>query len=450
MYGYAVPERCEFRSGDIFDGKYRIERQLGEGSFGTVYKVSDASGNEYAAKLLKLWAVVPEVSKNLRDRFTMEFETGRIKSDNLVHSHSYGEIKGNPYILMEFCPNGDLRHYASSHQVDYVRIGKQILCGLRDLHGCGKVHRDLKPENVLLRMDNTAVLTDFGISGDRNKRMTERGWIGKPQQIFGTYPYMPPEQVNPPRGGQATVLPTTDIFSFGVMMYELLVGDLPFGELNENTLHTYLANGKAGKWDRNALRRADQSGVWLPVIEACLVPNFKERVQSTEEIIRMLPGSSGADSAYAEPAHKSFMSIRNGVLLRVMQGEEYGKVYCLDRLLQGNRILTIGRMDESVRNDIPVRETVSAYVSRRHCTLELDYAVGQWFIRDGQWVQVCPMMKSPDSCRSCDAACRPQYEWKPSLNGTYVNSAEADEYGMPIKPGDIISIGDVKLRVEGY
>ena len=83
--------------------------------------------------------------------------------------------------------------------------------------------------------------------------------MGKPQQIFGTFPYMPPEQVNPPRGGQATVLPTTDIFSFGVLMYELIVGKLPFGELKESTLPKYLQNGKDGRWDREALEMVDRS-----------------------------------------------------------------------------------------------------------------------------------------------------------------------------------------------
>ena len=123
------------------------------------------------------------------------------------------------------------------------------------------------------------------------------------------------------------------------------------------------------------------------------------------------------------------MNVRTGILLRVMQGEEYGKVYCLDSLLHGNRILTVGRMDRSVRNSIPVQESGSAYVSRMHCTLEKDGTTGQWFIRDGQW---------------------DGNWWKPSLNGTYVNSNEVGESGMPVKPGDIISIGDVKLRVEGY
>ncbi len=261
-----VPERCDLYPGDLLDGKFKIERSLGEGSFGTVFKARDSRNRSCAIKLLKLWAVPPEVCKNLRDRFTMEFETGRIDCDFLVHSYSYGEVKGNPYIHMEFCPNGDLRSYLERNDADYIRIGRHILYGLSALHSCGKVHRDLKPENVLVRADGTAVLTDFGISGDQNKRMTERGIMGKPQQIFGTYPYMPPEQVNPPRGGQATVLPTTDIFSFGVMMYELMVGRLPFGELNEATLGKYLYNGKNGIWDRTPLERVLNSDLWKRII----------------------------------------------------------------------------------------------------------------------------------------------------------------------------------------
>ena len=187
-----VADRCDFNPGDTIDGRYRIERPLGEGTFGVVYKVADPSGHVFALKLLKLWTVTPDVCKGLRDRFVMEFETGQIRSDHLAHSYTYGEVGGNPYILMEFCPGGDLRRYASSRSFDANRAGGQILAGLRDLHACGKVHRDLKPENVLIREDGTAVLTDFGISGDRNKRMTERGWLGKPSQLFGTYPYMPP------------------------------------------------------------------------------------------------------------------------------------------------------------------------------------------------------------------------------------------------------------------
>lgn len=423
-----VPERCDFYPGDMLDGKFKVERSLGEGSFGTVFKARDNRNRSCAIKLLKLWAVPPEVCKNLRDRFTMEFETGRIKCDYLVHSYSYGEVKGNPYIHMEFCPNGDLRSYLERNDADYIRIGRQILYGLSALHACGKVHRDLKPENVLVRADGTAVLTDFGISGDQNKRMTERGFMGKPQQIFGTYPYMPPEQVNPPRGGQATVLPTTDIFSFGVMMYELMVGKLPFGELNEATLAKYLYNGKNGIWDRAPLDKVLNSGLWKKIIEGCLCPDFKQRIQTADLIIKMLPeDKADMDRSFIEDS--SIMKAPNGYLLRIMQGEEYGQVYYLDNLLRGRYLLTMGRNDTDTVNMIPIKETYSRYISRHHCTLEKDDVTGEWFIRDGQWLDG---------------------RWKESLNGTYVNSTEVDKHGIPFHLGDIISIGDVKMRVEGY
>lgn len=424
-----VPERCDFYPGDLFDGKFRIEKELGEGTFGTVYKAKDDKGNIRAIKLLKLWTVPPEVCKNLRDRFVMEFETGQIPSDYLVHSYSYGEVKGNPYILMEFCPNGDLRSYSLQNKVNFIEVGNHILCGLSALHSYGKVHRDLKPENVLLRINNTAVLTDFGISGDQNKRMTERGFMGKPQQIFGTYPYMPPEQINPPRGGQATVLPTTDIFSFGVMMYELLVGRLPFGELNESTLATYLYNGKNGIWDRSALKNIKDSKLWTDIIEGCLKPNFKERIQNVETIIKMLPYENSCKEPLRviKPIESGIDNI-GGLRLRVMQGEEYGKVYDIDSLIGENSILTMGRNDSNTSNMVDIRETQSRYISRRHCTLEKDHETGNWYIRDGQWTPL---------------------GWKDSLNGTYVNATEVNKYGIRFSPGDIISIGDVKLRVEG-
>lgn len=187
-----VVSRCDYSPGAIIDGRYRVEKCLGEGAFGKVFKVSNA-GNVYALKLLKLWEVDPEIREQLVARFDMEFHTGRIESDFLVHSYSYGMTEGNPYIVMEFCPNGDLLSL-DGQNTDWVSITRQVLYGLKALHGSGKVHRDLKPENVLIKSTGMVALTDFGISGDRNKRMTERNILGKPTQIFGTYAYMPPSR----------------------------------------------------------------------------------------------------------------------------------------------------------------------------------------------------------------------------------------------------------------
>lgn len=425
-----VAQRCSLSIGDNIDGRYSVTKVLGEGSFGKVYSVKDHYGNQYALKLLKLWEVPPEIRESLIARFDMEFETARIDSDYLVHSISHGFLEGNPYIVMEFCPGGDLLNLYAEGSVDNTKVAKHVLMGLKALHNKGKVHRDLKPENVLIKSNGDFALTDFGISGDRNKRMTERNIVGKPKQIFGTYAYMPPEQLNPRK--DATVLPTTDIFSFGVMMFQLLTGELPFGPLDsERDLVPYLKHGKRGEWNHKLLNSTKKGREWYDLIEGCLIPDFHSRLQTTDAVLQLVPHEQRI--SVKEVIIDFQTKITNGVLLRVMQGEEHGRIYKLDDLLRGEcSILSMGRKDEGVYNDIAITEEDSSYISRKHCTLELDYEIGSWIIRDGQWD------------RNYTGG------WKRSTNGTYVNSKEVNANGMVFSPGDIISIGDTKLRVEGY
>lgn len=427
-----VAQRCILSLGDTIDGRYSVTKVLGEGSFGKVYAVRDYTGNQYALKLLKLWEVPPEIRESLVARFDMEFETGRIDSEYLVHSVSHGMEEGNPYIVMEYCPGGDLLELSNSEYIDYSKVAIHVLMGLNALHKRGKVHRDLKPENVLVKSNGDFALTDFGISGDRNKRMTERNILGKPKQIFGTYAYMPPEQLNPKK--DATVLPTTDVFSFGVMMYQLLTGELPFGRLDsEADLVPYLRNGKQGNWNRNLLYSSQGGGAWIDLIEGCLTPDFQRRLQTADDVLRLVPQVQRIKHTVKEDKDDFQTRIVNGVLLRIMQGEDHGRVYKLDDMLSNdNAILRMGRRDDYVHNDIAITEEQSSYISRKHCTLELDYDIGSWVIRDGQWDR------------------NDTGGWRRSTNGTYVNSKEVTINGMAFSPGDIISIGDTKLRVEAY
>ena len=419
--------RCEFNPGDVIDANYMVQRTLGSGSYGVVYLVTDGAGNEFALKLLKLWEVPSENRNPMIARFDMEFPTGQIKSKDLVHSYSHGIECGNPYIVMDYCPGGDL--YQNSSSLDLSKVALCVLLGLKSLHQSGKVHRDLKPENVLKTRSGDFALTDFGIAGDRTKRMTEMNIVGKPKQIFGTYAYMPPEQVNPRR--DATVLPTTDIFSFGVMMYQLITGFLPFGDLNdEKSLIPYLKKGKQGNWNRESLINSSAGKDWYNLIEGCLQPQIQNRLQDVDSVLKTLP--FGQRQIFEEYHSDSFSKkIVNGLLLRVMHGEEHGRIYYLDDIVnrKRNSILLMGRLNMQSTNDIAIREDNSTYVSRSHCTLELDYNLGEWVIRDGQWQSK---------------------QWRKSTNGTFLNSSEVNMIGSVIKPGDIISIGDTKLRVEAY
>lgn len=451
-------KKVQFVVGDVVDGCYHIERVLGSGSFGDVYLVKDrSSGMLYALKMLRAWSMSEEVRDNVVSRFRLEYQIGQIQSDYLVQSRSYGEVDGNPYILMEYCPSGDLLRMSNHNRqgIPFELVAIHVLYGLAALHESGRVHRDLKPENVLIKPNGSYALSDFGIAGDRHHQLTKRNWFGKPNQIFGTYAYMPPEQAKPE--GQATVLPTTDIFSFGVMMYKLLTGFLPFGPLKSTEeLVEYQRRGRDGLWDRNLLLQSPGGAAWMPLMEACLQPKYKKRAQNVKAVMALVPrarveiihnsqggeftktifdnGRSIVDNERIKPAFQ--MKIVNGVLLRETEGEEIGKIYYLDDMLEklgGTRLrLTLGRIDSGVHNDIAIRETRTTYVSRYHCTFEIDYDRGEWIVRDGQWL--------PDISGG----------WKNSTNGTFVNSSEAGRNGLVFRPGDIISVGDVKFRAEGY
>lgn len=433
-----VPSRIDCKPGDLINDRYKVEAALGEGAFGCVYKVLDANNNLWALKLLRLFDVPSDIRQPLVDRFEMEFKTGRIPSQNLVHSVDYGYLNGNPYIVMEFCGGGDLSKKIGAQDVDMVKYAKQVLSGLRDLHRAGKVHRDLKPENVLLKNDGTAVLTDFGISGDRNKRMTERNIFGKPYQIFGTYAYMPPEQVNRARG-ESTVLPTTDIFSFGVVLYQLLTGRLPFGELNDqNDLVRYQKRGKAGEWDRTTLYGIPNGARWMQLMEGCLQPDYKKRFQTVDAVLDTLPYDLAISSdvsrtpmpVVVEPTPVQSMPVESAPAqpknprLKIAHGLEYGKEYNLDEVVAsiGKRIITVGR-DELC--NITLVDYEDSHVSRRHFTIEKS-ADGSWTVRDGQWI--------------LEERC-----WRNSSNGTYLNSTEVMMTGVKMSNGDIITAGDIKL-----
>lgn len=229
-----VAYRLDLKPNSWVDGKYRVIDRLGAGSYGDVYKVEDVTGQVYALKLLRLWEVPNDVHTELVSKFELEYKTSRLKSDYLVHSLDFGVVQGNPYLLMEYCAKGDMSHLTGKELTNLQTYAHDVLEGLHALHSEGKIHRDLKPENVLIRNNGRAALTDFGVVGEMEKKKRQSGvaWLSKrPKQIQGTPFYMSLE-IYDRVGGGVTYLPTVDIWSFGVMMYELLTGGyFPFGDI---------------------------------------------------------------------------------------------------------------------------------------------------------------------------------------------------------------------------
>jgi serine/threonine protein kinase len=211
----------ELTTGSAFAGRYQIIEELGKGGMGRVYKVLDKETKEkIALKLIK-----PEIAadKKTIERFRNELTTARkIRHKNVCAMYDLNKDKDSYYITMEFVSGGDLKKFIRrSGQMGIgkaISIAKQICDGLEEANGLGIVHRDLKPNNIMIDDNGNARIMDFGIA----RTVKEKGITGSGVMI-GTPEYMSPEQVEAKEVDQRS-----DIYSLGIIMYEMLTGRLPF------------------------------------------------------------------------------------------------------------------------------------------------------------------------------------------------------------------------------
>ncbi len=378
-----------------------------------------------------MWEIQPNERKEILSRFDREYECSKIDSPYLIHSYSQGLYQGNPFFTMDYCEHGSLRQRigTSMDQKAFTRIALHTLKGLSALHKQGIIHRDLKPENILFNQKNEPLLTDFGISGFLKSRMTIRNWLGHVKAIVGTLVYMPPEQLDASKA-YISMGPVTDIFAFGVLVFEMMTGGhYPFGDDSESNEREYVERVRKGAWINLDKMGHKIPGIWLEIVKGCLHPDLSRRFQQTDEILAML-------GAAVTPSGKQLLSpaeTREQAILRVMNGDQHGKVYNLAQIAKGKNILTIGWYDLSnpAVNDIEIVEEFTSYISRFHATLEFSPASKMWYIRDGQWLKK-----------------NGRYDWYKSTNGVLVNSQRVDVNGLPVQEGDIITLGDTTLKFE--
>ena len=214
--------RCDFGIGQSIGSYYRVDALLGEGAFGKVFKVSNFEGKTYALKLLKLWEIVPELRKPLMERFIMEFETGLIQSRFLVHSVTHGRERGNPFIVMEYIRGQTAKDLINIR--GYLEIAEaldillQICDALAEVHKYNIIHRDIKPHNIMVLRDGSVKVADFGIA-----RVMSGSHSTLTQEALGSVHYISPEQA---RGSHIDA--RSDLYSAGVVLYEMITGRLPF------------------------------------------------------------------------------------------------------------------------------------------------------------------------------------------------------------------------------
>jgi formylglycine-generating enzyme required for sulfatase activity/predicted Ser/Thr protein kinase len=211
----------ELATGSLFAGRYQIIEELGRGGMGRVYRVLDKKlSEEVALKLIK-----PEIAADEKTilRFRNELRTARnIGHPNVTRMYDLGEEKGSHFITMEYVRGEDLKSFirrSGRLTVDKAAtIAGQVAEGLAEAHRQGVIHRDLKPQNVMIDRDGNARIMDFGIARSVKSEGTTGGGV-----MIGTPEYMSPEQVE----GKA-VDPRSDIYSLGIVLYEMLTGRPPF------------------------------------------------------------------------------------------------------------------------------------------------------------------------------------------------------------------------------
>jgi serine/threonine protein kinase/tetratricopeptide (TPR) repeat protein len=290
----------ELATGSIFADRFQVIEELGKGGMGKVYRVLDQKlHEEVALKLIK-----PEIAsdKQTLERFKNELKLARkVSQKNVGRMFDMGEEKGTHYITMEYVPGEDLK--SSIRRFGQLPIGKSIsiaeqLCeGLSEAHGIGIVHRDLKPSNIMIDKQGNVRIMDFGIARSlKGKGITGAG------VIIGTPEYMSPEQVEGKDIDQRS-----DIYSLGVILYEMLTGGVPFEGDTPLSI--------AYKHKNEAPQDPSQINVQIPkdlsqLIMKCLEKDKEKRFQSAAEVRSALVDIEKGipNTAKTRPARKPLTS----------------------------------------------------------------------------------------------------------------------------------------------
>jgi serine/threonine protein kinase len=263
--------------GNIVDETYRVVQLVGDGGFGVVYECQELDlDRSVALKMMK-----PEVTaeKDLR-RFLAEAKNlASLNHPNVVQIYRFGTYDDRPYIAMEFVRGETLWDYAHRESLTIRRVlelMRQVAAGLAAIHSMDIVHRDVSPLNIMVTANGTVKILDLGLSRD----MTAISSMNSNHQLTGTLPYVSPEQI-----GERGATMRSEIFSFAVILYEMLAGQHPFHAEHQVSLIYNIAHR-----DPEPLEAHLQScpKELSELVRQCLQKDPKERPASMADVAKKL------------------------------------------------------------------------------------------------------------------------------------------------------------------
>jgi tRNA A-37 threonylcarbamoyl transferase component Bud32 len=275
--------------GTVLSGRYRLEAKLGSGGMSTVYLAKDETLDRPVA--VKVMHREMSEQEDQLERFRQEARAvAKISHPNVVSVIDAGEDGGHPYIVFEYVEGETLKQRVSRVGAldiqEAIAYAIEIARGLSIAHGRNMVHRDIKPQNVLIDDEGRAKLTDFGIS-----RQLEQAGMTATGRVLGTTDYVAPEQA---MGHGAD--PRSDIYSLGVVLYEMLVGQVPFHADSQVGVAMKHVNEELPDVQR---RRPEVSAAVALVVERSTAKSADQRYQTIGEMIDDLSTALEVEAARA-------------------------------------------------------------------------------------------------------------------------------------------------------
>jgi serine/threonine-protein kinase len=281
-------------------GKFQIRRELGKGAMGVVYEGHDPMIDRVVAlKTIRAENLQAEDAAEQLARFRREAQAaGRLTHPNIVAIYDYGEDAGTYFIAMEFVKGRELQEFLERNERfamhDVVRIMGQLLEALDYSHRNGVVHRDIKPSNIIVLADGTVKVADFGIARVESSNLTQAG------MVLGTPSYMSPEQFM----GQ-TVDGRSDLFSAGVILYQLLTGEKPFTGSVTTIMHKVLQEEPLPPSKLNVQVPRGFDGV----VQKALAKRPDERYQTAREFAEAIRKAAAATAGAPATADATMINV---------------------------------------------------------------------------------------------------------------------------------------------